>query len=102
MENERIVGTIGLLDIGARAGTLRKMFVRADRRGSGVAQQLLDTLLAHARAAGLQRIYLGTVEQALAAHRFYRKNGFRPIAAVDLPPSFPRMAVDNRFYLIDL
>ncbi|HVN38503.1 MAG TPA: GNAT family N-acetyltransferase, partial [Myxococcota bacterium] len=34
----------------------------------------------------------------LAAHRFYAKNGFREIAKSDLPPSFPVMAVDDRFF----
>src|SRR5437870_2258960 len=47
LDDDRVVGTIGLRDIGDGHGALRKMFVAADRRGRehGVAQRLLETLL---------------------------------------------------------
>jgi N-acetylglutamate synthase-like GNAT family acetyltransferase len=100
----QIVGTIALIDIGRGQGALRKMFVHEDFRGAGtgVARQLLDVLLAHSRNNGLTKIILGTTAKFLAAHRFYEKNGFRLIDARELPKSFPRMAVDTRFYRIDL
>ncbi len=97
-----IVGTIGLKDIGHGAAALRKMFVGADHRGDGTARALLAALLAHARAAGLDSILLGTTSRFLAAHRFYEKNGFAEIAAADLPAAFPRMAVDSKFYRLAL
>lgn len=99
-----VVGSIALLDIGGGQGALRKMFVRADYRGSGhgTAQALLDGLLAHARRAGLSELYLGTTAKFHAAHRFYEKSGFQKIAVADLPDSFPRMAVDTRFYRLKL
>jgi hypothetical protein len=43
-------------------------------------------------------VYLGTTETFLAAHRFYQRNGFQQIASSELPPSFPKMALDTRFY----
>jgi RimJ/RimL family protein N-acetyltransferase len=43
-------------------------------------------------------IYLGTTAEFLAAHRFYEKNGFKEIAKSQLPPAFPIMAVDTKFY----
>jgi len=94
-----IVGVIGLKDIGGRMGALRKMFVDPSARGpAGAGGRLLDVLLAHAAAMGLSALYLGTTDKFLAAHRFYEKNGFDEIAADLLPASFPRMAVDTRFY----
>lgn len=94
-----IVGVIGLKDIGGRMGALRKMFVDPSARGPvGAGGRLLDVLLAHAAAMGLSALYLGTTDRFLAAHRFYEKNGFDEIAADLLPASFPRMAVDTRFY----
>ena len=45
---------------------------------------------------------LGTTDKFLAVHRFYEKNGFRAVPPEDLPPEFPRMAVDTRFYAITL
>lgn len=99
-----IVGTIALVDIGGGAAALRKMFVHSDWRGGdrGVARALLDTLLAHAQATGLKTVLLGTTDKFLAAHRFYEKNGFTRIAPEDLPPEFPRMAVDSVFYRLAL
>jgi len=96
----RVVGTIALLDIGERQGALRKMFVHRDFRGpgAGTAQRLLGELLAWARSAGIREIFLGTTAKFLAAHRFYAKNGFSEIAQSALPPAFPIMAVDTRFF----
>lgn len=95
-----VVGTVALLDLGNQQGALRKMFVhtRYRGRGRGVSAPLLDTLLEWSRGRGVKEIYLGTTEKFLAAHRFYERNGFQQIAATALPPSFPRMAVDSRFY----
>lgn len=100
----RVVGTIGLKDIGAGRGALRKMFVAAPLRGReyGVAQALLTRLLDDAAARGLRDIFLGTTDKFLAAHRFYEKNGFARIEPEALPPEFPRMAVDTRFYRLTL
>lgn len=95
-----IVGTIALKDLGGGYGALRKMFVGAQWRGPerAVARRLLATLVDHARASGLTTLLLGTTGRFLAAHRFYEKHRFEAIAADDLPPAFPRMAVDTVFY----
>ena len=94
-----VVGTIGLLDIGAGLGALRKMFVASNRRGPqfAVARRLLDELLAWARTHGYAEIFLGTTAKFLAAHRFYEKSGFRDVAVDQLPASFPIMKVDTKF-----
>ena len=100
----RIVGSIALVDIGGGDGALRKMFVARDWRGpeTGIAGRLLDGLLEHALDRGMQRIWLGTTEAFKAAHRYYGKHGFVEVAAAERPPAFPRMAVDTRFYRLDL
>lgn len=93
-----VVGTIALKDIGNGQAALRKMFVRRQERGSGVAKALLDTALAWARTRGVTDIFLGTTALYLAAHRFYEKNGFVEIDKSDLPATFPVMSVDTKFY----
>ncbi|OZI37161.1 GNAT family N-acetyltransferase [Bordetella genomosp. 10] len=100
----KVIGTIALKDIGDHQAALRKMFVAAPYRGRnlGVAARLLETLLAAARQRGLRRIYLGTTAKFLAAHRFYEKHGFTEVTPDALPASFPRMAVDTKFYTIEL
>jgi GNAT superfamily N-acetyltransferase len=95
-----VVGTLGLLSIGHGDLALRKMFVAAAFRGKsrGVAAALLGAALAWAQARQVHRILLGTTEQFLAAHRFYEKHGFSVIPVDLLPPYFPRMRQDTRFY----
>lgn len=95
-----IVGTISLLDIGNGQGALRKMFVKKHARGlrQGVAPKLLRVLLGWCKQRNVREIYLGTTLKFLAAHRFYEKNGFSEIRQTALPPSFPVMSVDTKFY----
>ena len=99
-EDENIIGTIALLDIGNHQCALRKMFVHSKYRGKefGAGQKLLNTLLAWATLKKFKAIYLGTTEKFVAAHRFYEKNGFKPIEKKLLPEKFPIMAVDVKFY----
>jgi len=100
LDGDRVVGTLGAKDIGDGRVALRKMFVAKEYRGktAGTAVLLLDTLLGWARDHGVREIVLGTIDVLHAAHRFYEKNGFARIDERDLPPNFPRMPVDNRFY----
>ncbi len=101
LKDDEVVGALGLIDFGS-GGAIRKMFLRSDQRGSGLAQALLDTLLAHAKERGLPLLALGTLPQMAAAHRFYERNGFSRIEPDALPPAFPRMAVDTVFYQLAL
>ena len=96
----KVVGTLGLKDIGNAQTALRKMFVSAPFRSReyGVAALLLNTLLHHAQTKNVKDIFLGTTDKFLAAHRFYEKNGFKEVTVPDLPPAFPLMAVDSKFY----
>ena len=100
-EENEVVGTIALIDVGESFGTIRKMFVRADYRGSdkGVAAALLNTLQNVALENSMNALYLGTFDKLKASHRFYDKNGFTLIQPDDLPPNFPRMQVDNVFFM---
>lgn len=104
LEEGRVVGTISLLDIGDGQAALRKMFVHPDFRGRerGTAQALLRTLLDWASERSLHEIYLGTTPFFRAAHRFYEKCGFTEISKDRLPPAFPIMEVDTRFYQLRL
>ena len=98
-ENQ-VIGTIALIDIGATNGVIRKMFVQQAYRGKeyGIADRLLQTLEDWAIAHGIFTLTLGTFDQLHAARRFYEKKDFRPVDVLDLPPNFPRMAVDNLFF----
>jgi len=98
---DEIVGTIALIDIEDHIGVIRKMFVRKDYRGAEtrVAKDLLDVLENWAQKKRFTRLYLGTVDKLRAAQKFYRKNDYSLIDPSLLPPTFPRMAVDNLFFV---
>ncbi|KAB7664914.1 GNAT family N-acetyltransferase [Bacillus sp. B1-b2] len=98
--NNRVVGSISLLDIGEDNVALRKMFVHRDFRGSHykTAHLLLQQALNWAKSHSTLAIYLGTTPEFKAAHRFYEKNGFKKIERQNLPSNFPVMEVDKLFY----
>lgn len=99
LDEGRVIGTIGLKDFGKGQGALRKMFVATTHRGTlGVAHALIVTLLDWCAAHGIGDVWLGTTERFVAAHRFYEKEGFERVDEAVLPPHFPRMSVDTRFY----
>ncbi|WP_096186691.1 GNAT family N-acetyltransferase [Evansella halocellulosilytica] len=98
--HQKVVGTIGLLDIGNEQVALKKMFVHAQYRGRvhQTASKLLTTAFEWCMSHSVREIYLGTTPQFLAAHRFYEKNGFVQVQREHLPKSFPALAVDKKFY----
>ena len=98
--DDKVVGTISLLDIGNNQVALRKMFVNKEYRGAKykTASLLLDNAIKWAKERSIKAVYLGTTPQFLAAHRFYEKNGFISIGLEDLPENFPVLQVDKKFY----
>lgn len=103
-DTDRVVGTIGVVDIGNEQVALKKMFVHKDFRGKqhGVAARLMEVAKRWCEQHGVQTILLGTTGGMHAAHRFYEKNGFVEVAPQDLPPNFPLVHVDSKFYRCDL
>ncbi len=98
LDEDRLVGTTGFVDLGRAQGLLRKMFVRSDCRGSGVARLLLNNAIRWATAHGFVVLYLGTNSKFHAAQRFYTKHGFAPLAPESLPDAVPRLNLRDRFY----
>lgn len=101
---EELVGTIAMLNFGQAGCAIRKMFVKKEFRGKelGIAQALLNTLLADCKSKEITGVYLGTVEVLKAAHRFYEKNGFVRVPKETIPASFPFMKPDTVFYHLHL
>lgn len=101
---DRVIGCIGLVDIGNGESALKKMFVHKDFRGkaAGVSRMLIQTAKEWCLKHNIKTIFLGTVSQMIAAHKFYENNGFREITIPELPPTFPLVHVDTKFYRCDL
>ncbi|MEN2743865.1 GNAT family N-acetyltransferase [Sinomonas halotolerans] len=64
---------------GADAGELKRMFVRAEARGTGVAGAILGRIESDAPAVGLERIVLETGTRHTAALSFYPRHGYKPV-----------------------
>ncbi len=83
LENE-VVGGAGIAPLaGADPLTceLQRMYLRADARGRGVGNTLLDRCLAAARQLLYVRCYLETVRQMEPALEFYGRHGFRNLTS---------------------
>ena len=94
----RLAGCIGVLRLAGADFELRRMYVRPDCRGLGIAQGLLDLLLGWCTARGVRCLYLETNAQWTAAHHIYEKHGFVPVGREELPPEFPVVRVATGFY----
>ena len=81
-ENEegKIVGGVGIgkLDKIEDVCELQKMYCLPEARGTGVSHKLIESALKYARQY-YKRCYLETLENMVAAQRFYEKYGFERI-----------------------
>jgi ribosomal protein S18 acetylase RimI-like enzyme len=59
-----------------RPAEIQRIYVDAPWHGRGVAHALMEAMLAHAREAGADRVWLGVWEHNPRARRFYGKFGF--------------------------
>ena len=76
--HEKAVGCVVLRRLASvsRAGECKRLYVRPEARGNGIAHALMDTLEAYARSQGLEWIYLDSYDDLKAAIDLYRKRGY--------------------------
>jgi len=79
-EGDAISGCVGA-EVYGDAGLLRSLAVRDDRRGRGIADQLVAQLTATLKARGVRRVALLTT----TAERFFARRGFVRVAQEDVP-----------------
>jgi GNAT superfamily N-acetyltransferase len=68
----------GLGRHGAERAQVEAVRVRRDRRGSGLGTELMQWVIARARARGCALVQLTTDQRRADAHRFYERLGFEP------------------------
>ena len=102
VDQDTVVGTIGLAMKENNCGVLKKFFVRADWRGKKLGLALYETLLEYAKSHHMQSIILDTPSVAKAAHRFYERAGFQKVTAAELPVPYAYPDRDCILYLLTL
>ena len=75
-ENNNLLGTIGGRIVNDETLEVKRMYVKKEYRGYGIAQELLNNLEDFAGENGFKYLVLGTYERMERAIGFYQKNLF--------------------------
>ncbi len=104
IDNEKVIGTVGVLIIENSVGVLKKMMLKKEFRGKefGVSKKLLKIVIEWCKENSISKLYLGTMNQFKAAQSFYKKNGFAQIPKSELPNNFINNPLDNVFFVQEL
>ncbi|MGE5654241.1 MAG: GNAT family N-acetyltransferase [Bacillota bacterium] len=81
--DERVAGCIALRPMDEKVGELKRFYVRPEYRRQGLGQRLHDLLEQFAKQAGYEKIWLESSRRFADAQRFYRRNGYRFVEALD-------------------
>jgi amino-acid N-acetyltransferase len=80
VENDRIVGCAALRIYSAELAEIGALAVRADRHGTGIGRQLVDTLVHDAGMLGLRRVFALTLQD-----EFFHRLGFETTVVSEFP-----------------
>ncbi len=72
----RVERELALKPENVECAEIKRMYVRENSRGRGIAARLLEAAENFAREAGYAWIYLDTASKMVAAARLYERNGF--------------------------
>ena len=74
-----VVGTAAVRRLAPEIAELKRMWIRPDHRGRGIAARLMDRVLEEARTLGGRVLRLDSEARLEAAVRLYRRYGFEEI-----------------------
>ena len=97
MEDGEIIGTTGIIEIDKTSALLKKIYVKENYRGKGIAQKLLNQCLEYAKNIGYDYVYLETYHRLERAKAFYSKNGF-----LEYHDGYDKIQGDEVRYRLDL
>lgn len=103
-DNNKLIGSIGIMPYSEDVAVLKKFFVYEDYQGEPfhLGQKLYASLLTFAKKKGFKTILLDTPHNTVRAHKFYEKAGFKKVAESELPLTFSHPYKDCDFFLLNL
>ena len=102
VEENEVIGTIGLIKANDDYGILKKFFVKSEYRGKKIGYALYSELLRFAKQTGISRVLLDTPSVAVKSHKFYEQAGFKRINKKDLPINYDYPDRNSYLYLLHL
>jgi N-acetylglutamate synthase-like GNAT family acetyltransferase len=104
LSDDTVAGTIGIKFFSEGKAEIKRMMVSPKFRGKihGTATLLMNQALAFANEKQVRDIYLGTMQQFVAAQKFYERIGFQPIEIDKLPMDYKINPMDTLFYKMEL
>jgi putative acetyltransferase len=82
----RVVGCVGVRRLDDQTCEMKRLFVNADARGSGLGRVLAEASIAAARGLGYRRMRLDTVPGMETAQALYTRLGFTEIDPYTVNP----------------
>lgn len=103
-DNDKLIGSIGIMPLNLEIAVLKKFFVYEDYQGDPfhVGRQLYARLLSFARENYFKTILLDTPYNTTRAHKFYEKAGFKKVKEKELPVAYSHPYQDCDFFLLNL
>lgn len=84
-DGRRVVGSVGVERVDAGAAELHRLYLDADRRGRGLGEALVHTVVDWCRAERIGHLRLWSDTRFEHAHRLYLRLGFRRDGERTLP-----------------
>lgn len=103
-EDNKLIGTIGLLPYNNEIAILKKFFVYENYQGKPyhIGRKLYENLLNFALDKGYKLIILDTPHNTTRAHDFYTKAGFKMVNQIDLPIQYSHPYSDCDYFILKL
>ena len=101
-DGDKIAGVAAMRPLdGTGAAEMKRLYVREDWRGQGLGRELVERIIAHARAQGYKLLRLDTVPQLEAAIALYLDLGFKEIGDYSNGTSI-YLGAELRYFELDL
>ena len=79
LENQKVIGTVAMINSSENRFELAKMTVQEDFRGKGIANMLMDECLKFAKEKKANEIFLISNDSLTIARNLYDKYGFKEV-----------------------